>query len=641
MNNFSSTCPKVEKVAIKPLQSVEPVVSQVKSVVQPKVIKPAVNSFNTTVSNVAKVATIAKFPTVSKVEIKPIKEIEPTIEPVKTVEQEPVEEIKTVENTLKAIPEISIVYGPKYGENYNPYSGVSQLVTENKEDVIDKITDDLADIIDEPAKTIETENPVETTMFTADLNDEKQSIEDLEVFANDETNFVTLDDESVEQVQPTEVEEKIEETIDEPIEEVVEGINDELPTEELETIEEAQEEILDQPTETVETVDTVEDPCFETVDDIEEENIDDVIDTPIQEDAKESEVVEQQAQPVENFEVILEAEEEATNTVEETQPTELEEKTVEPIDEPIEEVIDEITDELPTEEELAFTEQEIQPDELEEKPIDSNEEAIEEVIEEIEDKITETQKFETVEEIVDTQETEQEKSTESTDELVETKDEEVIAEDDDKQDQVDQVSKYVQSIVDDTLGNKTNDKDSIFAYIDEALNSVNDYSKNTQPKEEPVEENNDQKLDVDDIANIVNSWNLEKYDFKADDETTVETHEENEDVVVSEPIELEKVKTSFEPKNNVEAPVYYDDPVAVDKLTQKLEKERVLREQMLEQTKQIKLQVKEYENELDSVNDSMSKTNKILNFVLTLLIMTLFVILFIIGFWFAQERGLL
>ena len=97
----------------------------------------------------------------------------------------------------------------------------------------------------------------------------------------------------------------------------------------------------------------------------------------------------------------------------------------------------------------------------------------------------------------------------------------------------------------------------------------------------------------------------------------------------------------YQATNPVHTPVYYDYPVVVDELTQKLENERALRQQMLEQTKQIKLQVKEYENELESVNSSMSKTNKILNFVLTLLIMTLFVILFVIGFWFAQERGLI
>lgn len=198
----------------------------------------------------------------------------------------------------------------------------------------------------------------------------------------------------------------------------------------------------------------------------------------------------------------------------------------------------------------------------------------------------------------------------------------------------------IQNIINQNDKKTEPDEDSIFAYISDALNLVEDYQKKPN---EIVEEKKEeqpkavQNFNAEQISDILNSWNFD--DSSSKDEEIKET---NDEVIIDDDTKnVETVKTDFKPKNEIEAPVYYDNPIDVDALTQKLEKERVLREQMLEQTKQINLQVKEYENELDSVNDSMSKTNKILNFVLTLLIMTLFVILFIIGFWFAQERGLL
>ncbi|MDY3830774.1 MAG: hypothetical protein SOZ65_07650, partial [Erysipelotrichaceae bacterium] len=190
-------------------------------------------------------------------------------------------------------------------------------------------------------------------------------------------------------------------------------------------------------------------------------------------------------------------------------------------------------------------------------------------------------------------------------------------EDDDIQSQISEIEKLVGE---DTA---SIDYDNIFAYIDNALDAVKaDYDK----KIEKIEAVQDEKLNADQISDILSSWNLDNYqeEIRSQIEKTVESVEEN-----------------YRPKNSVDSALYYANPADVEELNQKLEKEKLLRQQVLEQTKQINLQVKEYENELDSVNDNMSRTNKILNFVLTLLIMTLFVILFVIGFWFAQERGLL
>ncbi len=92
--------------------------------------------------------------------------------------------------------------------------------------------------------------------------------------------------------------------------------------------------------------------------------------------------------------------------------------------------------------------------------------------------------------------------------------------------------------------------------------------------------------------------------------------------------------------------IVYDDndssvTTDINHLNHVIDNERALRQDMLEQTKQLKLRVSEYENEVTDMNSSMSRTNRVLNFVLTLLIITLFVILFIIAYWFAQERGLI
>lgn len=174
---------------------------------------------------------------------------------------------------------------------------------------------------------------------------------------------------------------------------------------------------------------------------------------------------------------------------------------------------------------------------------------------------------------------------------------------------------------------------NVFKFIDDILVDVKNDAEmihTQQPKQDyfDVEE----EKTVEDITKVLSEWNLDELEF-VDAESIMPTFDEDGIEIAQDVV--------YQATNPVHTPVYYDDPVVVDELTQKLENERVLRQQMLEQTKQIKLQVKEYENELESVNSSMSKTNKILNFVLTLLIMTLFVILFVIGFWFAQERGLI
>ena len=116
---------------------------------------------------------------------------------------------------------------------------------------------------------------------------------------------------------------------------------------------------------------------------------------------------------------------------------------------------------------------------------------------------------------------------------------------------------------------------------------------------------------------------------------------EDGDILTDEPQPIPQPKVEDVVKAEASQPNYYDNQEHINELTQRIEKERELREEMFEQTQQLKLQVSEYENELNDVNKSMSKTNKVLNAVITLLIIGMFVILIAMGYFFAKERGLI
>ncbi|MBR5048777.1 MAG: hypothetical protein IKX74_03975, partial [Erysipelotrichaceae bacterium] len=184
--------------------------------------------------------------------------------------------------------------------------------------------------------------------------------------------------------------------------------------------------------------------------------------------------------------------------------------------------------------------------------------------------------------------------------------------------------------------------DKFFNSINEILDNVPEI-ENPQPAE-PEQASfalEDTDTSVDDIAMAISQMDLNNYNFSEKEEEPVayqpETQPEPQFELQPEPVR----EPEYRPANEVEQPVYYDDPETVSELTEQLHTERELREEMAEQTKQLKLQMSEYENEINNANSSMTKTNKILNFVLTLLILLLFAFLLVIGYWFAQERGLI
>lgn len=76
-------------------------------------------------------------------------------------------------------------------------------------------------------------------------------------------------------------------------------------------------------------------------------------------------------------------------------------------------------------------------------------------------------------------------------------------------------------------------------------------------------------------------------------------------------------------------------------LTNELNKETVLRSDLEQQTKQMKMEIGQMGDDIDTVTHQVNRTNKVLNFVLIVLIITLFAILIFIGYWALKDRGYL
>ncbi|MBR4444296.1 MAG: hypothetical protein IKS37_00175 [Solobacterium sp.] len=80
--------------------------------------------------------------------------------------------------------------------------------------------------------------------------------------------------------------------------------------------------------------------------------------------------------------------------------------------------------------------------------------------------------------------------------------------------------------------------------------------------------------------------------------------------------------------------------IGMNTLEQRLEADRVTRQQLLNETTQMRAQLDDYEDNLSEVSDKMRHTNRILNIVLIVLILALLVIVFIVFYWIMlSNRG--
>lgn len=69
--------------------------------------------------------------------------------------------------------------------------------------------------------------------------------------------------------------------------------------------------------------------------------------------------------------------------------------------------------------------------------------------------------------------------------------------------------------------------------------------------------------------------------------------------------------------------------------------DRTAREQLLNETTQMRAQMDDYEDNLNEFNDKMQHTNKVLNVVLIVLIIALIVILLFVIYWVLHARGII
>lgn len=74
---------------------------------------------------------------------------------------------------------------------------------------------------------------------------------------------------------------------------------------------------------------------------------------------------------------------------------------------------------------------------------------------------------------------------------------------------------------------------------------------------------------------------------------------------------------------------------------QHLEADRTARQQLLNETTQMRAQLDDYEDNLTEVSDKMKHTNRILNFVLIVLILALAVVLMVVIYWIMLSKGVI
>ena len=80
--------------------------------------------------------------------------------------------------------------------------------------------------------------------------------------------------------------------------------------------------------------------------------------------------------------------------------------------------------------------------------------------------------------------------------------------------------------------------------------------------------------------------------------------------------------------------------MSTGEFNRRMELERTTRQQLLNETTQMRAQLDDYEDNLSEVSDKMRHTNQILNIVLVVLIIALIIVLLIVIYWiFLSRKG--
>ncbi|MCH3961174.1 MAG: hypothetical protein LKF53_02295 [Solobacterium sp.] len=156
----------------------------------------------------------------------------------------------------------------------------------------------------------------------------------------------------------------------------------------------------------------------------------------------------------------------------------------------------------------------------------------------------------------------------------------------------------------------------------------------TAPKPEPVQASPNARVQmVHQNAPVTNTRKTFTEDlFENDDEADTQTAQNltKEDIMA----EVQNLV------NGTKQPEVQDAaPTGNDAYDRNFDAERTARQQLLNETTQMRAQLDDYEDNLNEVSDKMRHTNQILNIVLVVLIIALAVILGIVIYWIVLSRG--
>lgn len=160
-------------------------------------------------------------------------------------------------------------------------------------------------------------------------------------------------------------------------------------------------------------------------------------------------------------------------------------------------------------------------------------------------------------------------------------------------------------------------------------------TKDTMP-ELAVKKEEKSTFDTDTLSDFLDSLD-DTPQTKAENETTGMTRED----IAAEVQQLiqnsgRQQMPSYIPAEKGSAPC---DPAAIISAAVENSEEQKTRQQLLQETTQMRAQLNDYQDNLSEVSNKMKRTNRILNIVLIVLIIALSVVLLVVIYWILQSRG--
>lgn len=147
----------------------------------------------------------------------------------------------------------------------------------------------------------------------------------------------------------------------------------------------------------------------------------------------------------------------------------------------------------------------------------------------------------------------------------------------------------------------------------------------TQPFSEPLK----QSVEEDEAGEVVPTQNLSKEDIMAEVQNLVNGDQAHKIEYPSE----QSNSNNYSSSPFIEDDFSLDKNMSTDTFNRRMEIERTTRQQLLNETTQMRAQLDDYEDNLSEVSDKMRQTNKILNIVLMILILFLAIVVGFVIYW--------